>query len=190
MKREDIELLISPKTHTETQIINDSEFITGVLWGKPRPGHPEGEVLLHVKEVLDNVDKYFKEDRDWVSLRLISIIHDSFKYKVDRDKHKSGENHHAMIARRFAEKYIENTSLLDIIELHDEIYNSFMMIERKNNVRGAEKRIDTLIERLGDNFDLFVKFTKCDSETGDKELSCNIWFKNLMQEKHNKQINL
>jgi hypothetical protein len=41
-----------------------------------------------------------------LKLRIIAIIHDTFKYKVDRSKPKEGENHHGMLARRFAEKFI------------------------------------------------------------------------------------
>ena len=190
MEEKDIEVVVQPKNDLESAIIADGDFITGVLWGKPRPGHPEGEVLLHIGEVLENVDKYFKNTENYLNLRFIAITHDSFKYKVDKNLHKSGENHHAMIARRFAEKFTTNIDVLDIIELHDEIYNSYMMIERKNNTNGAEKRISSLIDRLGKNIDLFIDFTKCDSETGDKELSCNAWFKNLMQEKYNKIVNL
>jgi hypothetical protein len=33
----------------------------------------------------------------------------------------TGENHHAMIARRFAERYVDDPKLLDVIELHDEV---------------------------------------------------------------------
>lgn len=190
MKKEDIEDLIKPESEFEKSIILDEEFITGALWGFPRRGHPEGEVILHVKDVLDNIDKYFKEDSDRPFLRVIAIIHDSFKYKVDNDKSKVGKNHHAVIARIFAEKYTDKKSLLDIIEFHDEVFNSYRMIERKNNVKGAEKRIDDLLSKLGDNFEVFVKFLKCDSETGSKENNSNVWFKNLIEDKYGRVLNL
>ena len=190
MKQEDIEDLIKPIEQLERSILVDDELIKGLLWGKPRHGHPEGEVALHVRHVLDNVDKYFKNDLDWWRLRFIAIVHDSFKYKVDRNKPKFGDNHHAIIARNFAERFNSDKETLDVIELHDEIYNSYMMIERKNDVKGAEKRVEKLLEKLGEGFDLFVKFAKCDSETGDKELSCNKWFSNLVREKYGKEISL
>ena len=190
MKQEDIEALIKPENQLEKSILADKDLIDGLLWGKPRNGHPEGEVALHVKHVLDNVDKYFKDDSDYLRLRFIAITHDSFKYKVDHDKPKFGKNHHAIIARDFAARFNDDKGTLDVIALHDEIYNSYMMIQRKNNVEGAENRVKNLIETLGDNFDLFVKFAKCDSETGDKELSCNTWFANIVKEKYQKEISL
>ena len=79
----DIVKIIKPKNTLEEKIIRDQEFIDGVNWGKPRKGHPEGTVLAHIQEVLANVDKYgngMTED----PLRIITLIHDTFKYKVDR----------------------------------------------------------------------------------------------------------
>src|ERR1044072_9029599 len=115
---------LKPENPLEEKIIADPEFIAGMLYGKPRKGHPEGKVILHIEEVLRNVDKYCTpENRE--QLRLITILHDAFKYKVDHTQSKTGENHHAMIARRFAERYVTDTELLDIIELHDEAYNAW-----------------------------------------------------------------
>jgi len=95
-----IEELIKPETELEKLIVSDPEFIEGANWGKPRPGHPEGTVLLHIVEVLKNVDKLLENVHydDAVpirkNLRLIAICHDTFKYKVDGTKSKEGENHH------------------------------------------------------------------------------------------------
>jgi len=171
--------IIKPENSTEEKIINDHEFIEGALWGKPRNGHPEGQVIYHINEVLANVNKYSNgEERS--DLRIVAIIHDTFKNKVDITKPKYGENHHAMIARRFAEKYITDKVLLDIIELHDEAYNSYSIGIRKNDWLQAEKRAKALIKRLGDNIDLFIKFYKCDGETGDKKAGDFNWFINLI----------
>ncbi|MEE9214347.1 MAG: HD domain-containing protein [Thermodesulfobacteriota bacterium] len=71
-------------------------------------------------------------------LRLITLIHDTCKFKVDINKPKTGNNHHAVIARYFAEKYIDDTSILDIIELHDEAYLSW----RKGHYTGNWQRAD------------------------------------------------
>lgn len=170
-----IEQIIKPETELEHRIVHDPEFVEGALWGEARRGHPEGKVVYHISEVLANVDKHSKSyDRE--ELRLISIIHDTFKHKVDRDKPRSGENHHAMIARRFAEKYITDTKILDIIELHDEAYNAWGAGNRRGDWRYAERRASKLLDRLGDNLDLFLKFYQCDNETGDKENIDYEWF--------------
>lgn len=172
--------LINPETDLEKKIIRDPEFIKGALYGRPRPGHPEGAVIYHIAEVLANVEKYsdILTRRD---LRLIAIIHDTFKYKVDNSKPKVGENHHAMIARRFGEKYHINKDVLDIIELHDEAYNAWSMGGRRNDWKGAEKRMERLILRLTDeNFELYKTFYQCDNETGDKDKLNFEWFCNYV----------
>ncbi len=180
--KERIISIIQPETHMEEAIINDEDFIQGVLYGKPRPGHPEGEVLAHIAEVLANVEKYASND-DLLPLRLIAIIHDSFKFKVDRAKPKSGENHHAMLARRFAERMrITDQKVLNIIELHDEAYNAWCKGDRDGKWPAAEKRAVALIERLEDidALDLYLTFYQCDNETGDKEQFNVKWFKELI----------
>lgn len=176
-----IKQIIKPETELENTIIRDPEFITGAMYGKPRRGHPEGEVIHHIGHVLANVDKYStQENRE--KLRLIAIIHDTFKHKVNRNLPRSGENHHATIARRFAEKYITDNEILEIIELHDEAYNSWCKGDR--DVNGdwykAERRAMNLVRRLGGSLGLYLTFYQCDNETGDKEQDNFIWFKNLV----------
>ena len=173
-----IKEIIKPETDLEKEIIADQDFIKGAMWGKPRNGHPEGQVIYHISSVLQNIDKYSRSvNRE--KLRLIAIIHDTFKYKVDDTKSKSGENHHAMIARRFAEKYITDNELLEIIELHDEAYNSWCKGYRDGKWDKAEIRANKLIERLGDSISIYLSFYKCDNETGDKESVNFNWFSKL-----------
>jgi hypothetical protein len=172
-----IEKIIRPETDLEKTIVRNKEFQKGASWGKPRNGHPEGIVAYHIREVLDNVDKYSSsENRE--ALRLIALIHDTFKHKVDTSKSRSGENHHAMIARRFAEEFITDTSILDIIELHDEAYNAYCKGSRDRNWDKANFRLGTLLYRLRENLDLFTIFYKCDNETGDKRQDNYTWFIN------------
>jgi hypothetical protein len=177
---------IDPETDLERTIIADQEWWTGAEYGEPRPGHPEGKVVYHIKEVLNNIDRLFSTSSYdpgpsplYCQLRLIALIHDTFKYKVDRAKPRNGENHHGTIARRFAEKYIKDEAVLEIIELHDEAYNAW----RKGNSRGqwdkAEERAKVLIKRLGNRLELYLAFFQCDNETGDKTRDSVIWFKKI-----------
>jgi hypothetical protein len=139
---------------------------------------PEGQVAYHIREVLDNVDKYCSPDNR-SDLRIIALIHDTFKNKVDQSKPKSGMNHHAMIGRKFAEKFIQiPKNILDIIELHDEAYNAWQQGVRKNDWYRANKRATDLLNRLDgdDQIDLYVLFYKCDNLTGDKEQDNFDWF--------------
>lgn len=159
--------LLTPETELETKIIKDPEFQAWLSWWVPRAGHPEGEVYYHVLEVLQNVDKYHVCDKR-EKLRLIAMIHDTFKYKVDETKDRSWENHHGMYARRFAEKYIDDPEILDIIELHDEAFNAWQKGNRDGKWDKAEARATKLVERLWDKLPLYIDFYRCDNETGDK----------------------
>lgn len=172
----DVEYLLKPETELERRIVNDQDFIFGAQQGKSRNGHPEGLVVYHIVEVLSNVEKYAnKLNRS--DLRLITLIHDTFKYKVDQAKPKTGNNHHGMIARKFGEKYDLHEDLLDIIELHDEAYNAWCLGDRKNQWRDAEKRVEKLLFRLTDqNYNLYKTFYRCDNETGNKSQENYKWF--------------
>lgn len=168
-----IEEIIKPETDLEKRICNDPEFRIGMLEGKPRKGHPEGQIIFHVQEVLKNIEAYSSDNE---SLRLIAIIHDTFKYKVDRTKPRVGENHHGMIARRFAEKYDLPIDILDVIELHDEAYNIWKVFNVKHKTHLADERAKKLLSRLGNSLRLFAKFYRCDNKTGNKSSSDYDWF--------------
>ncbi len=89
-----IQAIIKPENMLEEQITKDVDFIEGAVQGRPRPGHPEGQIVYHIREVLNNVDKYaIPANRS--QLRLIALIHDTFKHKVDHSQSKSSENPHA-----------------------------------------------------------------------------------------------
>jgi hypothetical protein len=179
MNEINIKQIIKPENGIEEAIISDVEFISGVNYGKPRPGHKEGKVIYHIKEVLDNIDKFYGDDEDRSNLRLIAILHDTFKNKVNQNLPKSGNNHHGHIARRFAKNYIlNNNTVLNIIEHHDDAYNAWCKGDRHDNWFDAGKRANTLIRGLlieGD-LDLYVKFYRCDNATGDKKPDSYNWF--------------
>jgi hypothetical protein len=177
-----IKNIIKPESDLEKTLIKDPDFTCGAMYGKPRPGHPEGQVIYHIKDVLNNIDQFYENDEDRSELRLIAILHDTFKYKVDQTKPKTGENHHGMIARRFAEKYFTESAvrILELLELHDEAYNSWQKGFRRNDWYGAKKRAMTLINKLEENdcTDLYLKFYRCDNATGDKSSDNYVWFEN------------
>ena len=178
-----IKQLVKPENGIETAIVSDVDFIEGVSYGKPRSGHPEGKVIYHVKEVLNNIDKFYADDPDREDLRFIALVHDSFKHKVDQRKPKSGANHHGTIARVFAQKYSQDHKVLRIIELHDEAYNSWGKGARRDDWFGAERRANKLIDELLTlgGLGLYIKFYKCDNLTGDKEQENYEWFVNLIK---------
>jgi hypothetical protein len=52
------------------------ELRRGLAWGRPRFGHPEARVGLHVAAILRRIGDYPRSRSD---LRLIALVHDSFK---------------------------------------------------------------------------------------------------------------
>ena len=178
-----MELLFQPETDLEKRICMDLEWKKGAMWGKPRPGHSEGQVIYHITEVLANVDRLASSDDERRDLRLIALIHDTFKYRVDPTKPKVGENHHAKIARRFAERYLDDMALLEIIEFHDEAFNSWRLGALKGRWSEAEARTDRLIARLGKSLLLYVRFFRADNQTASKEQDSLVWFEQLLRKK-------
>ncbi len=174
-----IEDIIKPENEVEKSIASNPDFEEGALYGKIRRGHPEGQVIYHIKEVLTNIDQYAETEDERKALRLIAMVHDTFKHKVDRSMPKSGENHHGMIARRFTEKFIPaDQDILQIIQRHDDAYNAWSKGDRDGDWTAAENRVIRLIDGLlmEGIVDLYAKFYRCDNETGDKTQKCYDWF--------------
>jgi GNAT superfamily N-acetyltransferase len=171
--------LVAPESALEAAICADPRWRAGVVWGAPRSGHPEGTVIAHVADVLRNVDRVALDPPDRARLRLAAIVHDAFEAEVDRAQPKTGENHHAMRARRFAEGHLDDRDLLDVIELHDEAYLAWREGARDGDWVRAERRARALLERLGDRYGLCARFNAADGETGDKTDEHRHWLADL-----------
>jgi hypothetical protein len=126
--------------------------------------------------VLANVERHATSPEERRDLRLVALVHDTFKYQVNPARPKTGENHHATLARRFAERYLDDPALLELVELHDEAYNSWCVGSRKHRWAEAEKRADRLIDRLGTHLTRYVRFLRCDNQTGSKQPAPVVWF--------------
>ena len=107
----EIEARLKPETDLETQIIADPDFQAGLFWGKPRYGHPEGQVINHIPEVLANVDKLTVSTEMRRKLRLITYVHDTFKHIEDKGTPRDWSKHHGVYARKFLEKYVNEPLL-------------------------------------------------------------------------------
>lgn len=169
---------VGPETALEKAIIKNEAWIEGAFWGEPRPGHPEGKIIYHIREVLDNVDKIGVHKIWRQQLRLITLIHDTFKHLEEKTRPRQDWNkHHAVYAMRFAENFIAEQHILDIIELHDEAYYAWGIHHYKGNEEKAMKRLNSVIHRLApEHLQLFYLFFKCDTGTGDKTQSPVKWF--------------
>src|SRR5947209_17286933 len=105
-----------PETPLEERIVSNARWIAGASWGRPRPGHPEGQVRLHIAEVLSNLDRENLGQEARSKLRVVALVHDTFKAEVDPRLPRSGENHHGMIARRFVAAFTTDRDVLEMSE--------------------------------------------------------------------------
>ena len=176
--------LVQPETELERRVCADPAWVEGSLWGAPRSGHPEGTVALHVRDVLANVDRIAPlPDSDRERLRFIAIVHDSFKGAVDRSRPKKGENQHGRIARRFAERYWDDLPALEVIELHDDAYIAWRCGDRSGDWDTARSMAQELLDRLGPNLALFMRFYRADNEVEGKSSEHREWFAALARER-------
>lgn len=178
---DEIETLLQPETELESLLLIQPELRRGLLWGKPRRGHPEGKVLYHVREVLDNVDRFATHDMERLQLRLMAIIHDAFKYREVFGQPRDWTRHHAVLARKFSEKWFSNTDLLNIIEWHDDAYYTWRAAQAGRLPMRRSHEVHHLLKRLEDDLLLYYQFFVCDTLTGDKVLAPLAWFSAVVE---------
>jgi hypothetical protein len=139
--------------------------VEGLAWGKPRRGHPEGPVGAHVADLLATIERWGETGKRREELRFLALVHDAFKNRVQNWRPKTGENHHAMRARRFAERYVDDERLLATIEQHDRPYSLWRRFRRTGRL--DEHALSEMLERIPD-LDLFLRFVELDGSTEGK----------------------
>jgi len=155
----------TPENDLERRLARDPVLLEGWAWGKARPGHPEGAVGAHVADLLRTIDSWGETGKRRSELRLIALVHDAMKSRVKQWLPRTGENHHAMRARRFAEAYTEDERLLVTIELHDCAYGIWRKSRRPS---GEEReRLVAMGARIPD-LDIFLRFVELDGSTEGK----------------------
>jgi hypothetical protein len=172
---------IEPETDLERAVLADEDLREGLAWGKPRHGHPEGSVAAHVADLLRTIDQGGETARRRHDLRFVSIVHDSFKNRVRDWLPKTGENHHAMRARRFAERFTDDERLLATIELHDRPYAIWRRMQRKGQL--DERAWQEMMSRVADR-DLFLRFIEFDGSTEGKNPEPVRWFRDELRRRY------
>ena len=166
-----------PETDLEAFLLRQPEVREGLAWGRPRFGHPEGSVGNHVREVLANVERLPKlTPTDRHDLRLVTLLHDTFKYAEDKREPRDWSRHHGILARRFAERYIRKRRILELIEWHDEAYYCWRLDVQYRRRSLSRQRFDALLARFAGEVDFYYRFFVCDTRTGDKNLAPIAWF--------------
>src|SRR3954452_19895909 len=154
-----------PETDLERRVVAEPELLEGLAWGKPRAGHPEGTVGTHVGHLLETLDRSDENGERRELLRFMAIVHDAFKYQVRERLPRVGENHHAMRARRFAERFTEDERLLSAIEFHDRPYALWRKLKRRGKL--DERGFRRMLRRIEDP-ELFLRFIELDVSTEGK----------------------
>jgi len=163
-----------PETELERALTEDPELLAGLAWGKPRAGHPEGSVGAHVADLLATIERDDHPPERRTQLRFLALVHDSFKYRVHEWLPKTGENHHATRARRFAERFTDDERLLATIEFHDGPYAIWRKLRRRGKL--DEERFSQMMERVPDR-ELFLLFIELDGSTEGKKPEPIRWFR-------------
>jgi hypothetical protein len=164
----------TPETELERALSADPVLQEGLAWGKPRRGHPEGSVGAHVADLLETIERWGEAGKRREELRFIALVHDALKYRVNNWRPKTGENHHAMRARRFAEQYTHDQRLLATIEQHDRPYSLWRRLRRRGRL--DEHAFSEMLDRIPD-IDLFLRFVELDGSTEGKTHEPIRWFK-------------
>lgn len=154
-----------PENDLERAVSEDPELLEGLAWGVPRYGHPEGSVASHVSDLLAEIERRRESGERRSLLRFVVLVHDSMKYRVRDWLPKTGENHHAMRARRFAERYTDDERLLSTIELHDRPYAIWRRMRRKGAL--DERAFEDMLAKIADP-ELFLAFVEIDGSTEGK----------------------
>ena len=155
-----------PENELERRVASDPVLAEGLAWGKPRSGHPEGRVGEHVADLLRTLDSWGEPGARRGELRVMVLVHDALKYKVQHWRPRTGENHHAMRARRFAERYTGDERLLVAIELHDRPYSIWRRLKRSG--RPPDEALDEMLARIPDPA-LFLRFVELDGSAEGKD---------------------
>ena len=181
ISEDQIKAILKPETELEHQFLADPDFQIGLMYGKPRYGHPEGKVLYHIPEVLANVDKLTISPEMRRQLRIITFVHDTFKNIEDKNTPRDWSKHHGVYARKFLAKFIDDEVLLKITELHDEAYYCWRLYALYGQPEKSLARLQYLFEQIKNNRQLYYLFFKCDTQTGDKIQKPVKWFEETVE---------
>ena len=170
----------TPETDLERALAADPELQEGLAWGKPRRGHPEGTVAAHVGDLLETIERWGETGRRRQELRFLALVHDSMKNRVQNWRARTGENHHAARARRFAERYTGDERLLATIEHHDRPYNLWRKMRRRG--RPDDHAFDEMLRAIPD-LDVFVRFVELDGSTEGKSREPLRWLRSELAQR-------
>ncbi|MFK8164115.1 MAG: hypothetical protein AB8H12_16845 [Lewinella sp.] len=174
--------LLKPETSLEASFLEDAEFCRGLQWGVPRYGHPEGTIMAHIIEVNANIDRLPVDAETRRLLRIVCWVHDTFKHIEDKGSPRDWTKHHGVYARNFLARHYDDPLLLNLVEMHDDAYYAWRLEHLYHRLAESVERITALREAVGEYWQLFYLFFKCDTSTGDKNPAPLVWFEETMED--------
>ena len=84
---------------------------------------------------------------------------------------------------RFAERYTDDSAVLDVIELHDDAYLAWRDGDRSGDWQTAVGQARELLDRLGPNLPLYMRFYQADNEVEGKDTEHRVWFAALARDR-------
>ena len=157
------------ETILEERICADVAWQQGVVWGEPRPGHSEGQVMYHIAEVLTNIDRLARTHEERRDLRLITLIMIPSNIVLIQPN--------LVLVTTIMQCSLANlrsaisTTLLFLISWNCMMNDSMPGVWRTYQSRWneAEARTQRLVARLGSSLPLYVLFFRADNRTGSKK---------------------
>ena len=161
-----------PESDLEQRLLEDPELQRGWAWGSPRHGHPEGAVGRHVAMMLDEIAPDDPLRRD---LRLLTLLHDTFKVNAREGLPYSPDTDHAQLAKRFAERHGCPKRIADTLALHDAPY--WVWHRRGGDLELLEQVLSWAPDR-----ELLRRFVELDASTLGKNPAFLDWFRTATAE--------
>ena len=165
----------------------DPRYLKNIEYGKPRSGHPEGKVRLHIAELEANLEKLaprISEEQYW-KLKFLIHVHDAFKADAIPNSPIESPNSHASLARRFASEFTDDTDLLSMLQFHDVNF----ALWKDYAARGSydSERFRRLLGVIVD-WELFLMFLIIDGSTTGKDPEKIRWFVNEVRKHKNTNV--
>lgn len=150
----------------------DPRYVEGLTYGVPRPGHDEGSVVNHIAKLERTVDKLapMLSAEEYYKMLILVHVHDAFKLEGKRRTgHRVSLLHpdsHASLAARFLAKYVNDLSLVSIVQYHDEGFALWQKFQKQGCL--DEKRLQEHVLSKIMDMNLYLLFTVVDSFTESK----------------------
>lgn len=153
----------------------DHRYQKNIQWGKARHGHPEGTVEAHIVELERNLEVLRPKlsDEDYLKLKILIHVHDSFKAEAESGVAITDPRSHASLARSFLAEFCSDADLLTMVQYHDEPYALWLQVRRGRPYN--QERYEALLAGIGD-WNLFSAFLIIDNCTIGKGRESLRWF--------------